>query len=134
MKAKKALLLFLFSSAFISISFSQNANQNKNYSDIIRVMRDTIPQMMKEKDVPGLSIAIVDDKGIIWEEGFGFTSKDQKNTVTPLTNFSIQSMSKNFTALTVLMAVQDGLLDLDKPITEYIPWFTVNSRFEEQPE
>jgi CubicO group peptidase (beta-lactamase class C family) len=134
MKTKKALLLFLFSSAFISISFSQNANQNKNYSDIIRVMRDTIPQMMKEKDVPGLSIAIVDDKGIIWEEGFGFTSKDQKNTVTPLTNFSIQSMSKNFTALAVLMAVQDGLLELDKPITDYIPGFTVNSRFEEHPE
>lgn len=134
MKTKKALLLFLFTSAFISISFSQNASQYKNYSDIIRVMRDTIPKMMAEKKIAGLSVAIVDEKGIIWEEGFGFTSRDQKNPVTPLTNFSIQSMSKNFTALAILHAVQDGLLSLDKPITEYIPWFTVNSRVEEAPQ
>lgn len=134
MKTIKALLLFLFSSTFINVLFSQNASQYKSYSDIIRVMRDTIPKMMTEKKIVGLSVAIVDEKGIIWEEGFGFTTRDQKISITPLTNFSIQSMSKNFTALAILHAVQDGLLGLDKPITDYIPWFTVNSRFEEHPE
>ena len=43
-------------------------------------------------------------------------------------------MSKSFTALGVLMAVQDGLLDLDEPVTTYLPEFTVNSPFEEHPE
>ena len=134
MKTKKVLFVFLFSTAFISFSFAQNASQYKSYSDIIRIMRDTIPKMMTEKNVSGLSVAIVDDNGIIWEEGFGFTDRDQKIPVTPLTNFSIQSMSKNFTALAILISVQDGLLNLDKPITEYIPWFTVNSRLEDHPE
>lgn len=134
MTIKKVLLLFLIFAGFVNAIFSQDSSNYKSYTEIIRSLRDTIPQMMKEKDVPGLSIAIVDDKGILWEEGFGLTSRDQGIPVTPLTNFSIQSMSKNFTALAVLMAVQDGLLELDKPITDYIPGFTVNSRFEEHPE
>jgi CubicO group peptidase (beta-lactamase class C family) len=48
--------------------------------------------------------------------------------------FSVQSVSKNFTAAAVLLAVLEGLLDLDRPISEYLPSFTVNSRFEEHPE
>lgn len=134
MTTKKVVLLFLVFSGFVNSIFSQDSSNYKSYSEIIRSLRDTIPQMMKEKNVPGLSIAMVNDNGIIWEEGFGFTSRDQKISVTPTTNFSIQSMSKNFTALAVLMAVQDGLLELDKPITDYIPGFTVNSRLEELPE
>jgi CubicO group peptidase (beta-lactamase class C family) len=43
-------------------------------------------------------------------------------------------MSKSFAALGVLMVVQDGLLDLDAPITEYLPDFSVKSRFEDHPE
>ncbi len=54
--------------------------------------------------------------------------------VDATTIFSIQSMSKSFTALAVLMAVQDGLVDLDTPIAEYLPDFTVNSVFDEHPE
>src|SRR5512147_1443849 len=67
-------------------------------------------------------------------EGFGYTAGDHKLAVTPDTLFSIQSASKNFTAAAVLVAVQDGLLDLDTPITKYLPAFTVNSRFEAHPE
>jgi CubicO group peptidase (beta-lactamase class C family) len=43
-------------------------------------------------------------------------------------------MSKSFTALGVLVAVQDGLLDLDAPITDYLPDFSVRSRYEDHPE
>jgi len=42
-------------------------------------------------------------------------------------------MSKTITAVAVMVAVQDGLLELDVPIIEYFPQFTVNSRFEENP-
>ncbi|MFC1604808.1 serine hydrolase domain-containing protein, partial [Planctomycetota bacterium] len=50
------------------------------------------------------------------------------------TMFAICSISKTFTATAVMLAVQDGLLELDVPIIEYLPQFTVNSRFEENPE
>ena len=48
--------------------------------------------------------------------------------------FSVQSMSKTFTATAVMQAVQAGLLDLDVPITTYLPDFTVHSAFEAHPE
>jgi CubicO group peptidase (beta-lactamase class C family) len=43
-------------------------------------------------------------------------------------------MSKSFTATAAMFAAQDGLVDLDEPITTYLPDFHVNSIFEEQPE
>ena len=66
--------------------------------------------------------------------GFRIYRYDHKVAVTPDTIFSVQSTSKNFTAMSVLLAVQDGLLNLDVPITTYLPDFTVHSIFEEHPE
>lgn len=96
--------------------------------------RQEIPRLMQQQGIPGLAIAIVDDQGVLWAEGFGYTDTDRRVPVTPDTIFSIQSTSKTFTAAGVLLAVQDGLLDLDAPITTYLPGFTVHSIFEEHPE
>ncbi|MCX6569196.1 MAG: serine hydrolase [Candidatus Aminicenantes bacterium] len=101
---------------------------------VVKELQAGLPAWVKEKDVPGVAVAVVDDKEILWQGVYGFTSRAKDKPVTPRTLFSIQSMSKSFTALAVLMAVQDGLLDLDRPITEYLPNFTVHSRFEESPE
>lgn len=88
---------------------------------------------MRKNRIPGLSVAIVDEQGPLWEAGFGFADRARKVPVTPNTRFSIQSMSKTFTSVAVLSAVQDGLLDLDEPISSYLPDFAVNSIFEKQP-
>lgn len=103
-------------------------------AQVVNELRAGLPAWVKEKDVPGVAVAVVDDKEILWQGVYGYTSRTKDKPVTPRTLFSIQSMSKSFTALAVLMAVQDGLLDLDRPITEYLPDFTVHSRFEEHPE
>jgi CubicO group peptidase (beta-lactamase class C family) len=103
-------------------------------ADIIATYRQEIPQRMQQENVSGLAIVVVDDQNILWEEGFGYTDWDEKIPVTPSTLFSIQSMSKSFTATAAMFAVQDGLVDLDEPITTYFPDFHVNSIFEEHPE
>jgi len=48
--------------------------------------------------------------------------------------FSVQSCSKMYTATAVMLAVQRGFVDLDTPIVDYLPEFTVHSRFEKRPE
>ena len=96
--------------------------------------RQSIPEKMAERKVPGLSIALVDREGILWAAGFGYTDYSRKTPVTTNTLFNICSMSKTITATAVMLAVQDGLVELDVPIIEYLPQFTVNSRFEENPE
>jgi CubicO group peptidase (beta-lactamase class C family) len=48
--------------------------------------------------------------------------------------FGIQSISKNITALAVMIAAEEGMLDIDVPISEYLPEFKVNTCFEQNPE
>lgn len=101
---------------------------------IIEELKIKIPAWLAETAVPGAAVVVVDDKEILWKEVYGRRMRGGDEPVTEETLFSIQSMSKSFTALGVLMAVQDGVLDLDVPITDYLPGFMVNSPFEEHPE
>lgn len=103
------------------------------YQRVFERYRESIPARMKQCKIPGLAIAVVDREKVLWSAGFGQTGKGNQ-AVTPETLFSIQSMSKTFTATAVMMAVQDGLVDLDTPIVKYLPTFTVKSRFEERPQ
>jgi CubicO group peptidase (beta-lactamase class C family) len=132
----RVMLPFALAILFVAHAAGQAANKTStpDYSAIISDFRASIPKLMREQKVPGLALAVVDDQGILWMEGFGYTADDHKIAVTPDTLFSAQSMSKNFTAAAVLIAVQDGLLDMDTPIKEYLPGFTVNSRFQAHPE
>ncbi len=93
-----------------------------------------IQEALEEHGVPGASFAVVDREGVLRSRGFGTLASGGDDPVTPETVFSVQSISKTFTGVAVMLAVQDGLLDLDAPITEYLPTFTVNSRFEKHPE
>jgi len=103
------------------------------YRQVFDPYRESIPETMRAQKIPGIAVAVVDREGILWTAGFGRTGQGSQ-PATPDTLFSIQSMSKTFTATAVMIAVRDGLVDLDTPIAEYLPDFTVNSRFEERPQ
>jgi CubicO group peptidase (beta-lactamase class C family) len=128
------LAVFLFCGTAANTFIPRQITTQTGFEDIIARYRQTIPQLMSEQNIPGLSLAVVDDEKVLWTEGFGFTDDDRKTAVTPDTIFSVQSASKPFTATAVLTAVQAGLLDLDTPITTYLPAFTVHSIFEANPE
>jgi CubicO group peptidase (beta-lactamase class C family) len=101
---------------------------------VVAKYRERIPTLMAEEDVPGLAVAVVDRDRTLWVEGFGRLDRDGSAAVNADTVFSVQSMSKLFTATAVMQAVASGRLDLDEPITTYLPRFTVHSAFEEHPE
>ena len=101
---------------------------------LIDEFRISVLGLMKEGEIPGCAVALIDEKGILWAEGFGTTDFKRGIPVTPDTLFHIGSISKTFTATAILLAVQDGLLDLDEPITTYLPDFKVYSRYEANPE
>ena len=134
-----AIILVLFGSGCNIISPKlQDEYMRPGLSEGMRSVfdkyRQLIPKKMTQNKVPGHSFALVDRDGIMWAGGFGYTDYDRKTPVTTDTLFLICSMSKSITATAVMVAVQDGLLELDVPIIEYFPQFTVNSRFEENPE
>ncbi len=101
---------------------------------IIAKYRESIRNSMAKQHVPGLAIALVFDGKLVWAEGFGVTDGPASLPVTPDTAFSVQSISKTFTATAIMRAVSEGRLSLDAPLTAYLPSFTVRSRFEQHPE
>ena len=134
--AVKTAILFL---AIVVLSSSNGisllqARQSSLISRVIEELQREIPKWIEAQDIPGAAVAVVDDKNVLWEYVYGRTRREGGRRIDPETLFSIQSMSKSFTALGVLMAVQDGLLNLDTPIPEYLPEFKVNSPHEESPE
>ena len=88
---------------------------------IVTDLESLIPKRMEEAKVPGLSIALVRDAKLLWSRGFGVKSTATKEPVTAETVFSAQSLSKPVFAYAVLKLCEKGALDLDTPLTEYLP-------------
>jgi CubicO group peptidase (beta-lactamase class C family) len=74
--------------------------------------------------IPGLAIAIVAGGEVVHVRGFG-VADGAGRPVTPDTPFQLASLSKAFTATAVMQLVSDGAIDLDAPVTTYLPWFRV---------
>jgi len=69
--------------------------------------------------IPGLAVAIVRDTTIIAERGFGYANLEAKIPVTPETPFNIASVTKPISAVVALRLVEQGKLDLDRPMQSY---------------
>jgi len=86
-----------------------------------------IEHEMRQHTVPGFALAIVQGKEVVYARGFGVTSvEDAGLPVTPHTLFCSGSISKPLTGVTVMRLVEHGALDLDVPVTEYLPWLASN--------
>lgn len=79
---------------------------------------------MEKNNIPGLAVAITRNDQIIFSKGYGKTA--DQSPISTDTPFAIASLSKSFTALAVMQLVEAGRLDLDRPITQYIPSFKLN--------
>jgi len=80
----------------------------------------TILQIMEKGGVPGLSCAIINDSKIVFVRGFGVVDRETNNPVDGETIFAAASFSKTVFAYLVLLLVEDGAIDLDKPLHAYL--------------
>jgi len=82
-----------------------------------------IPAQMRSWKVPGLAIAVVQNGRVIYSHGFGLRDVNANLPVTSKTIFAIGSVSKSFTSLSLGMLNDEGKLDWDKPVRQYLPEF-----------
>ncbi len=83
-------------------------------------LQEHVPALMQEHRVPGVSIAIIQDRRVHWARGFGVSDARGQQLVTPDTVFEACSMSKPIMALSALQLIQQKRLDLDIPLTQYL--------------
>lgn len=79
--------------------------------------------------IVGLSIAVVDDQKVAWARGFGHADKGRDVPATPETVYRVGSISKLFTATAAVQLAERGLMDPDRPLNDYLPEFSIKSRF-----
>lgn len=104
-----------------------SSQTNENKEELIARLEKAILRLMKEGDVPGLSIAIIRNAEVSWHRGFGVKNSDTKEAVDDNTVFEAGSLSKPVFAYAVLKMVEGGKLDLDTPLDKYLPGYLVEN-------
>ena len=100
-----------------------------DYSTAIEYAEQNIPWVMKKYQLPSVAVILIDDQDTIWQETFGIANLEGDSPAESDTVYKLWSVAKVFTAIETMRLVEDGLVDLDAPITEYLPNFSIQSRF-----
>src|SRR4030095_6987713 len=72
-------------------------------------------------DSPGCGVGVSRNGAVIYERGYGMASLERKVPITSSTVFPLASITKSFTAMSVLIAAEQGILTLDDDVSKYIP-------------
>jgi len=109
--------------AYIAISKIDKRPLNviPDLSEKINVVEKLTSELMNELNVPGVSISIIQKNKIVYSKSFGVADANTNLPVDSNTMFEACSMSKPVFALLVLKLVEQGKLDLDKPLYSYLP-------------
>ncbi|UCF21118.1 MAG: serine hydrolase [Gemmatimonadota bacterium] len=82
-----------------------------------------VEQVMQAFEVPGIALTIVKDGEVVIAKGYGVRKIDEDAPVNAHTRFGIASNTKAFTATALALLVEEGKLEWDAPVIEYLPWF-----------
>lgn len=85
-----------------------------------------VNQALKDWKVPGVSVGVVQNGKVILLKGYGYRDLDKQLPVTPNTLFAIGSITKSFTVSTLGMEMDEGRVDWDKPVRDYLPSFKMH--------
>jgi len=113
-------------------SKNQKLEEAAKLEEKLHAIRTFIDSTMSLWNVAGLSAAIVKDNEILMNEGFGYRDVENELPVTHNTLFAIGSSSKAFTAFSVGLLVDEGIIDWDTPVREYMPDFKMYDEFTTQ--
>ena len=93
------------------------------YAEVVEKARALVRADLAERGYPGIAIAVAVDGETVWSEGFGYANLEHRVPMQPSVKFRVGSISKSLTAAAVAKLVEDGRLDLDAPIQQYVPSF-----------
>lgn len=100
-----------------------------DYSSTIEYAEQLIQRTKKRYHLPSVAVSLIADQETIWQETLGVANIEEDSPAEPDTVYKLWSIAKVFTAFETMRLVDEGLVDLDTPITEYLPYFAIHSRF-----
>lgn len=116
------ILLF----ALVQLIISCNRQESKNIP-----FDESFRKELNDSKVHGASFAVFNSDSIVWSGNYGSADAMNTNQVNLNTKFNIGSITKLFTALAIMQLHEKGLLNIDMPVSTYIPEFAIEQRFPE---
>ena len=117
----------------VLLLISCKQNQNSEHANVdLEPVKDSLTLEIKNLNknyFNGIGVAIVDSTGVLYEDGIGFADVKSKKPYTVNTIQPIASVSKTFIGISLLIAQEKGLLNLDDPINKYLPFEIQNPNF-----
>lgn len=105
----------------------------EKYAAAVAELDKLIAEELADKRLPALSVALIDDQRVVWAKGFGSQDRAKAIPATAETVYRVGSVSKLFTDVSVMQLVEAGDLDLDAPVTKYLPDFKPVLKAEHKP-
>lgn len=87
----------------------------------VKAQVDKVFEKWDKSDSPGCALGVYRDGKIIYKHGYGMANLNDDVPITPATVFHVASMSKQFTAASIVLLAQQGKLSLDDDVRKYIP-------------
>ncbi len=127
------LLFFVLTLAFAEVPHGQDltGEEGESAETFTAYLEERIPQLMHRFDIPGVTIGLVEKGETVWTAAFGYADLKTESRMSTDTWFRVESISKSVTAWGVMKLVEEGVLDLDRPVADYIDsWEFPSSKFD----
>ena len=99
------------------------------YADIFPVLDRFVEQYLRDMHAPGMTLVLADRDAVQRVVTYGFGDREARRAVDAGELFQIGSISKSFVALALLQLRDEGRLDLDRPVVDYLPWLRIESGY-----
>ncbi len=91
--------------------------------ELSQTLEPALADLVQRHRLPGLALGVVRDGKVLYAQGFGEISRGSGREITTQSIFHLASVSKLFVATAVMQLAEAGKLELDAPLTKYIPYF-----------
>lgn len=116
----------ILSSVLFLLSFVPGTSQSSSPPWTADELDSLIEKKRKESGTVGLAAAIIIHRKVVWMKGYGYADLEKMTPFTPHTVINLASISKTFTGVCMMKAIEDKKLSLDEDINTYLPFKVIN--------
>lgn len=125
---RRTLIRGAFASAVAGFANSKSLAADPPSDAQIERYRTLVKTGIAKNKLTGVSVALVKNGTLAWAEGFGLADRERGLAMTPNTIVGIGSVTKTFTALALMQLQTQGRIDIDRPVTTYVPRLHIGTR------
>lgn len=96
-----------------------------------RKLTPAVEKVVEQYDLPGIAIGVVRQNEIVYARAFGYSNCDTGEPLSIHSLFHMASISKTFVVTAVMQLVEQGKIDLDAALVDYLPYFRMSGPYQD---